>query len=61
MRQHNILRTLLGDPIYFDDDLTWMQREHRQTMMPLITQARKEGKKAFDRDGYAVIDGKIMT
>ena len=61
MRHRALLRDLPGDAIYFDDDLTWMQREHRRNLMPMITAARKEGKKAFYRDGHAVIDGKILS
>lgn len=58
MRRRAILRSLPGDPIYFDDDLTGMQLEHRKSCMPKIKAARKEGKKAHYRDGHIYIDGK---
>lgn len=61
MRHRALLRGLPGEPIYFDDDLTWMQREHRRSLMPMITKARKDGKKAFYRDGHAVIEGQIVS
>ncbi len=61
MRHRALLRDLPGESIYFDDDLTWMQREHRRSLMPMITKARKEGKKAFYRDGHAVIEGQIVS
>lgn len=58
MRKRTILRSLPGDPIYFDDDLTIMQLEHRRLCMPEIKAARKSGKKAHYRDGHIYIDGK---
>ena len=61
IRHRALLRDLPGDPIYFGDNLTWMQREHRRSLMPMITKARKEGKKAFYRDGHAVIEGQIIS
>ena len=36
MRKRAILRSVPGDPIYFDDDLTVMQLEHRRLCMPKI-------------------------
>ena len=61
IRHRALLRDLPGDPIYFDDDLTWLQREHRRSLMPMIAEARKEGKKAFYRDGHAVIEGRVIS
>lgn len=61
MKKKPILRGLKEEPaIYLDDDLTWLQREHRRGCMPRIHKARKEGKKATYRDGRIIIDGKII-
>lgn len=61
MKKKVILRGIKEGPtIYLDDDLTWLQREHRRACMPRIHQARKEGKKATYRDGRIIIDGKTV-
>ena len=60
LKKKVILRGLGGDPIYLDDDLTKMQIEHRKTCMPRILQARKEGHRAFYRDGRVIINGRTM-
>lgn len=60
MRKRVILRGLEGAPIFLDDDLTRMQLEHRRTCMPRVLHARREGKKAFYRDGRVIIDGRPM-
>ena len=57
-RKRALVRTLPGSPLYIDEDLTKMQIEHRRTCMPQILQARKEGRKAFYRDGRIFIDGR---
>lgn len=61
MRKRVALRTLQGDPIYLDDDLTVLQVKHRQTCMPKIKELRKEGKKVFYRDGRIFVDGKPLA
>lgn len=58
LKKRVILKTLPGDPIYLDDDLTVLQVQHRKTCMPRIRELRKEGKKAFYRDGRIFVDGK---
>ena len=57
-KKRPILRGLSGDPIFLDEDLTKMQIEHRKTCMPRVLQARKEGRRAFYRDGRVIIDGR---
>ena len=61
LRKRVILRGLEGPPIYLDDDLTKMQVAHRRACMPRVHQARKEGKRAFYRDGRVIIDGKAIA
>ena len=56
-----ILRGLGGDPIYLDEDLTKMQIEHRKTCMPRVIQARKEGHRAFYRDGRVIINDRAAN
>ncbi|MCO5563675.1 hypothetical protein L7F22_017322 [Adiantum nelumboides] len=61
LKKRIALRGLGGTPIYIDEDLTKTQVEHRKLCMPKIIQARKEGKKAFYRDGRIFIDGKPIA
>ena len=61
IKKRVILRDLKeGDPIYLDEDLTKMQRDHRFSCMPQIRAARATGKKATYRDGHVIIDGKVI-
>ena len=46
---------LKGEKIYFDEDLTPAQLEHRRACMPKVMEARKEGKYAVYRDGRVII------
>eukprot|EP00249_Psilotum_nudum_P002114 c14990_g1_i1 orf=3-383(+) len=57
-RKRVMLRSRPGAPVFIDEDLTKMQIAHRRTCMPQILQAKKEGKKAFYRDGRVFIDGR---
>ncbi|MCO5554512.1 hypothetical protein L7F22_008041 [Adiantum nelumboides] len=57
-RKRAILRGRSGETIYMDEDLNRMQIEHRRACMPQILQARREGRKAFYRDGRVFIDGR---
>lgn len=57
-RKRVLIRTLPGSPVYIDEDLTRMQVEHRRACMPQILQARREGRKAFYRDGRIFVDGR---
>ena len=50
-----------GDPIYLDEDLTKMQIEHRKSCMPRVMQARKEGHRAFYRDGRVIINDRTTN
>ena len=60
-KKRPILRGLGGDPIYLDEDLTKMQIEHRKTCMPRVIQARKEGHRAFYRDGRVIINDRAAN
>ncbi|MCO5593633.1 hypothetical protein L7F22_047648 [Adiantum nelumboides] len=60
-RKRVLLRGLQGGHIFMDEDLTRMQIEHRKSCMPKVLQARKEGKKAFFRDGRVFIDGRPVS
>ncbi|MCO5587629.1 hypothetical protein L7F22_041578 [Adiantum nelumboides] len=60
-RKRVLLRGLQGGHIFMDEDLTRMQIEHRKSCMPRVLQARKEGKKAFFRDGRIFIDGRPVS
>ncbi|KAH7300780.1 hypothetical protein KP509_24G078300 [Ceratopteris richardii] len=57
-RRRSVLRGLPGGTLYMDEDLTRMQVAHRRACMPQILQARREGRKAFYRDGKVFIDGR---
>ena len=61
MKKRVALKELPGTPIFFYDDLTKLQVEHRKSCMPKVIQARKEGKKAFYRDGRVFIDGRPIA
>ena len=56
-----ILQGLSGDPIYLNEDLTKMQIEHRKTCMPQVIQARKEGHRAFYREGGVIINDRTAN
>ena len=60
-KKRPILRGLGGDPIYLDEDLTKMQIEHRKTCMSRVIQARKEGHRAFYRDGRVIINDRAAN
>ena len=60
-KKRPILRGLGGEPIYLDEDLTKMQIEHRKTCMPRVIQARKEGHRAFYRDGRVIINDRAAN
>ena len=60
-KKRPILRGLGGDPIYLDEDLTKMQIEHRKSCMPRVMQARKEGHRAFYRDGRVIINDRTTN
>ncbi len=54
-------RTLKGEKIFLDDDLTLAQVAHRKECMPRIIEARKAGKWAVYRDGKVIISEKRST
>ena len=60
-KKRPILRGMGGDPIYLDEDLTKMQIEHRKSCMPRVMQARKEGHRAFYRDGRVIINDRTTN
>ena len=53
-------RGLLKDPIYFDDDLMWMERKHRRKCMPITQEVHEAINEAFYQDVHAVVHGKIV-
>lgn len=44
--------------IQFRQDWSREDREARATLYPTVEEARRNGKKAFLKEGYAIIDGK---
>lgn len=47
--------------IKITEDLTQRAREARNKLWPLVSQARKEGKRAGFKGSFAIIDGKKLT
>ena len=58
LRRRAALHSRQGPPIYLDEDLTRMQIEHRCACMLRVMQPRREGRRAFYRDGRVIIDGR---
>lgn len=43
--------------IYFREDFSKEDREARAKLWPRVEEARRKGRKAFLKEGYAIIDG----
>lgn len=46
--------------VRFKEDFSKEEREARSKLWPLVQDARKKGKRAFLKEGYAIIDNKIF-